>query len=125
MLQLSSWKMIIGITLVLFAWIDPFDFGDDFQIITFILGFDALPLIPKILVFGIDYLKEISGWGLFLLILIAEEIVLEFMVAGKLIQMIVKPAIIFLLIILNDIPLLIALLVAGIDLLLNFHKKLI
>ena len=125
MLQSLSWKIIIGITLLLLAWMDPFGLGRDFKIVAFILGFDLIPLIPKLIIFGLDFYFDISGLSSFLFIQLAEEIIFDLFIIGKIVNLIVKPVIIFLLILLNGLPLFLALAIAGIDLLINLEKKLI
>ncbi len=125
MLQSLSWKVIIGIAVLIAAWIDPLDLGRDFQIIAFILGFDLIPLIPKLAIFALDFYFDISGLAGALFILLAEEIILDTFIIGKVINLIVKPTIVFLLIIINGLPVFLALVVAAIDFLLNLEKKLI
>lgn len=125
MFQLLTSAVIIGLVLWFAAWIDPFDFGRDFQIVFFILGFDLIPLIPKLVIFGFDFFYDITGLAPMMFILLAEEIVLDVFIIGKVINMVIKPAIVFMLIVINDLPLLLALIIGAIDLLLNMQKKLI
>lgn len=125
MLQSLTWKLLIGFTLLLSALMDPFELGADFQTIAFILGFDLIPLIPKLIMFGIDFFYNVSGLASAFFVLLAKEIIIDAFPLGKLINLIVKPAIIFILILINGLPILLAIAVAGIDLLLNLEKKLI
>ena len=125
MLQSLGWKLIIGLTLLLAAWIDPFGLGRDFQIVAFILGFDLIPLIPKLIMFGVDFFYNITGLSTSLFFMLAEEIILDFFIIGKIINLAIKPAIIFILIAINGLPVFLALAVAAIDFLLNLEKKLI
>ncbi len=125
MLQSLTWKIIIGIVLLFAAWTDPLDLGKDFQTVVFILGFDLIPLIPKLVMFGIDYYYNISGLSGTLFIMLAEEIILNAFIIGKVINLFVKPAIIFILIAINGYSVYLALVVAVIDFFLNREKKLI
>ncbi len=125
MFQLFSWRTIIGIVLILSSWIDPFNFGMEFAAVAFILGFDLMPLISKIVIFGIDFWLSISGFGGFLLIQIAESIIFHFFALGRIVELIVKPAIVFFLIYISNLPVWLALVVAAIDFFLNYQKKLL
>ncbi|MBS3051772.1 MAG: hypothetical protein J4428_00165 [Candidatus Aenigmarchaeota archaeon] len=125
MFQLFSWRTIIGMVLILSSWIDPFNFGMEFAVVAFILGFDLMPLISKIVIFGIDFWLNISGFGGFLLIQITENIIFHFFALGRIVELIVKPAIVFFLIYISNLPVWLALLVAVIDFFLNYQKKLL
>jgi len=115
-------KEVIGLALIFLAWLDPLKIGTSFRIILFILGFDMVSLLVKFLVFGIDYFLGIGiGWTL--LLLIAAEIITKFLLMKSLIDLIIKPLAVFAILILSNLSLEIAIIVAGIDLLLNMTKK--
>ncbi len=115
-------RQIIGIGLIIIAWLNLLGLGDVPRIIIFILGFDMLSLFSKILIFGIDYFLGLSGLGWILLLLVIVELVARFLFLGKFVNYILKPFAIFIILFLNGIALEIAVVVAGIDLLLNMTK---
>lgn len=123
MFNFSFTRQIIGLILIFLSWLDPFQFGQDFQIVAFILGFDIMTIIPKVIIFGIDYFWDISGYGLFLLIQLIEDLIFHFFTLGRIIELVTKPAIIFVIIFINGFGFWLALLIAGIDFLLNFQNK--
>jgi len=118
-------REIIGFALIVLAWFDPFGLDIMIKILMFILGFDLMSLIPKIIIFVLDYLFFILnysfgfGWlGWSLLILVAAEALLMLIPFGKKINIIIKTVAVF------GVSFLAfgiqpALIVAGIDLLLN------
>lgn len=114
-------KESIGIALVVLAWFDPLQLGTPFKILFFILGFDLLSLFPKIGIFLIDYFLVLSGLGWMLLFLVIAECIVELLLVGKLINLTVKPLAVFAIIYMNNFGLELALIVAGIDLLLNLR----
>ncbi|MEW6095752.1 MAG: hypothetical protein AB1567_04400 [bacterium] len=123
MFNFSLLRQLIGLILILAAWTDPFLLGPDFQIIAFILGFDMMTLIPKVAIFGIDYFWDISGYGLFLLLQVAEDILFDFFTVGRIIELILKPAVVFLIIFINGFGFWLAFIAAVIDFIFNFQKK--
>ncbi len=116
-------KQTIGLALIVLAWIDPLELGMTFRMLLFILGFDLVHLIPKIIVFVADYVYDLSGLGWMLLLLIGAESALELLKLKSFINLIVKPLVVFSIIYLNELGLELAVIVAGIDLLLNIGKK--
>jgi len=123
MFKFSLLRQLLGLILIILAWIDPFMLGEDFQILAFILGFDIMTLIPKVIIFGIDYFWDISGYGLFLLIQVAQDIIFDFFLVGKFIEIIIKPAVVFLIVILNGFGFWLAAIAAVLDFILNWQKK--
>ena len=123
MFNFSITRQIIGLILIFSSWVDPFSWGQDFQILAFILGFDIMTIIPKVVIFGVDYFWDISGYGLFLLLQLAEDLVFHFFTLGRIIELVTKPIIVFLIIIVNGFGFWLALIVAFIDFLLNFKNK--
>ncbi len=125
MFHLFPWRSIIGVILVLLAWFDPLEFGFEFKAVFFILGFDFMPLFTKIIVLGIDFLLDVSGLGVFLLIQVAEAIILHLLGLGRIIEIIVKPAVVFVLIYFAGLPAWVGLLAAIVDFFLNYQKKIV
>jgi hypothetical protein len=115
-------RQAIGLALIILAWLDPLNLGINFRIVLFILGFDMVSLLVKFLVFGLDYFLGIGiGWTL--LLLIAAEIITKFLFVKSLIDLIIKPLAVFAILILSNLSVEIAIIVAVIDLLLNMTKK--
>ncbi|MBU5688729.1 MAG: hypothetical protein KQA41_00660 [Candidatus Aenigmarchaeota archaeon] len=123
MFKFDLLRQVIGLSLILFSWLDPFYWGEEFQIVSFILGFDMMTLFPKIIIFGIDYFWDISGYGLFLLLQVIEDLIFDFFTLGRIIELIVKPGIVFLIIFLNGFGFWLASIAAVIDFIFNFQKK--
>ncbi|MBD3155959.1 MAG: hypothetical protein GF368_04880 [Candidatus Aenigmarchaeota archaeon] len=116
-------RSLIGILLITFAWVDPFELGLEFQILLFILGFDLMELLVKIGVFVADLYFDISGLGIYLVALIGIEALVYALKLKKLVGYIVKPLAVFGIVYLNGLGWQLGLIVGGIDLLLNFSKK--
>jgi hypothetical protein len=115
-------RQVIGLALIIVAWIDPLSLGESFRIVFFILGFDMISLLVKFLTFGIDYFLGIGiGWVLILSII--SDIVTRFFFAKSFLDLILKPLAVFAILYLSNLSLEIAIIVAGIDLLLNMTKK--
>lgn len=125
MFNFSLARQIIGLILVLSAWVDPFALGEDFQIVAFILGFDMMTLIPKTIIFGVDYFWDISGYGLFLLIQLIEDIVFDFFLVGRMIELVFKPGVVFFIIFVNGFGFWLAFIAAFIDFIFNWQKKIV
>lgn len=114
-------REIIGFALIALAWFDPFGFDIMIRILMFVLGFDLMSIIPKIGIFVIDYLFGFSWLGWTLLILVATELI-TMLIVGKIIRLIVKPLAVFTVSFLA-LGLQPALIIAGIDLLLNLSVR--
>lgn len=125
MFNLSITRQIIGLLLIFLSWRDPFSMGSDFQIVAFILGFDMMTLLPKIIIFGIDYFWDISGYGLFLLIQLTEDIIFDFFLIGRMIELLIKPSVVFFIIFINGFGFWLAFITAFIDFILNWQKKIV
>ena len=109
----------VGFVLILLAWFNPLGFEDMVRILIFVLGFDAMTILPKIGIFVIDYLFGFAWLGWTLLLMVAAEAIVMFIpLAEKILKYIVKPMGVFVVsfIAFGLQP---ALIVAGIDLLLN------
>jgi hypothetical protein len=125
MFKFSLLRQLIGLFLIFLSWLDPFSWGEDFQIVSFILGFDMMTLLPKIIIFGIDYFWDISGYGLFLLIQVAEDLVFDYFTLGRAIELIVKPLVVFSIIFINGFGFWLAAIAAVIDFIFNWEKKIV
>ena len=112
----------IGLILIFLAWVDPFNFSFPIRIALFILGFDMISWILKLLIFGIDYFIGF-GIGWVLLILLAVELITTFLLMRFVFDLILKPAAVFLALYLSNVSFEIALIAAGIDVILNLTKK--
>ena len=123
MFKFNLLRQVIGLGLIFFSWLDPFYWGEEFQIVSFILGFDMMTLFPKIIIFGIDYFWNISGYGLFLLIQVAEDIVFDFFTLGRVIELIAKPLVVFSIIFFNGFGFWLAAIAAVMDFIFNWEKK--
>lgn len=117
LLKISPLRELIGFVLVVLAWFNPFGSDIMIRILFFILGFDFMSIIPKLAVFVLDYLVGFTWLGFTLLILVAAEIVVMLLGIKK-INLIVKPISVFAVGFLA-VGLQPALIIAGIDLLLN------
>jgi len=121
-------REIIGFTLVFFAWYNPFNLNQMLLISIFILGFDAMSLVPKIALFFIyqffPFLGISFGYLSWTLILLAcAELLIWILKTEKPINLIIKPIAVFFTVYLTLKDFQLALIVAGIDLLLNFTHK--
>ena len=120
---MNIFKQLVGLLLIIIAWIDPFELGTSFQVLFFILGFDLTGLIIKLVLFAVDMLFKISGLGWYLLIFISVEILFHAIKLKKLLSYLIKPIVVFLIIFMNGLGWELGIIVGGIDLLLNFSKK--
>jgi hypothetical protein len=120
---MSLLREIIGFFFIILAWSGPFGMGVEFQILFFILGFDFMSLIPKIVVFALDFLLGLSGIGIFMLAIIVIEAAMQLLALKPIIGYILKPLAVFMILYVNGIAIAIAFIVAGVDLLLNMSKK--
>lgn len=118
---------ILGLVLLLFAWFDPFGFGLAIRIALFIIGFDLMSIFPKVGIFVINFFFPVFGesfgylsWMLFFLFL--SELVISYTESYKSYRLLIKPAAVFAtaLFALGLQP---ALILAGIDLLINLTHK--
>ena len=120
-------RLTIGLILIVLAWFDPFNFGLSFRIVLFVLGFDMLSLVIKIGIFIVDYLLSYYlvgvGIGWMLILLLIAEVITKFLFLKWIVDLIVKPVVVFVILFYNGIIWEAAIIVAGIDLLLNLTKK--
>lgn len=116
-------RQLIGLLLIVLAWVDPFQLGVNFRVLFFILGFDLMNLFFKIILFVGDLFLEISGLGWLLVILLGVEILIYLFDLKTIFGLIAKPLVVFGIIYLNGLGTELGIIVAGIDLLLNYSKK--
>jgi hypothetical protein len=114
----------IGLILIFLAWFNPFNFGLPIQIALFIIGFDAMGIVMKLLLFIVNFFfLPLGDSGSFLiwtlLLLMSVEIALSLLEKLFFLTMIVKPLIVFITIFFGMNNFQLALIVAGIDLILN------
>ncbi|MEM5879137.1 MAG: hypothetical protein QXU74_01445 [Candidatus Aenigmatarchaeota archaeon] len=117
-------KNLLGLALIFLSWFNPFALPFSFRLTLFIIGFDLTSWFAKLLLFIINFFFPLLGeQGLFLvwtllLLVVAEFIFSNFKIL-KILTTISKPLIIFfsLFFALKDFQL--ALIIAGIDLILN------
>lgn len=115
-------REVSGFALILLAWFNPLGLSLSTQIVFFVLGFDMISLPVKVLVFTGDYFLGLGiGWVLMLLVI--AEIVTRFLIVNFLFSLIIKPLVVFVVLYLSGLSFEIAIIVAGIDLLLNMTKK--
>ena len=115
-------RQVIGLALIITAWINPLSLGENFRIVLFILGFDMISLIVKILAFVMNYFIGIGiGWILILSIL--ADVVTKFLFKKSFLGLVLNPLAVFAILYLSNLGLEIAIIVAGIDLILNMTKK--
>jgi len=121
-------RQTIGLVLIVIAWIDPFSLGLPFRIVLFVLGFDMLSLIIKFGIFIAEYLlSRFFGFGVgigwVLILLVIAELVTRFLFLKSIVDLIIKPLAVFVILFYSGIMWEAAIVVAGIDLLLNLTKK--
>jgi hypothetical protein len=125
---MSFIREVIGFILIFIAWYNPFNLNQMLLISIFILGFDAMSLIPKSIFFVVYNLFPFLGqsfgylsWTLILLV--CAELMIWILKTEKSINLVIKPLTVFVTayLALKDFQL--ALMVAGIDLLLNLTHK--
>lgn len=118
---------IVGIVIALFAWFNPFGLDMLARIALFILGFDMMGVIVKILIFWINFAfpifgEEFNSFSWTLLMVMFSEMLLVTLGADRPYRLIIKPLVIFAAFFVS-FGLQPALVVAGIDLLMNLTHK--
>jgi len=116
-------KQLLGILLIVLAWLDPFELGTSFQVLFFILGFDLVGFFMQIVIFAADMLLGISDLGWHLIIFIMVEGLFYFLKIKTLFSYVVKPLVVFGIIFMGGFGWELGVIVGGIDLLLNVGKK--
>jgi len=115
-------RQVIGLALIVIAWVNPFSLAESFRMILFILGFDMITFLFKFVALGIDYFLGL-GIGLLLTMSILADVVTKFFFPKSFLDLILKPLAVFFILYLSNLGLEISIIVAGIDLLLNITKK--
>lgn len=118
---------VVGLFVALFAWFNPFGVDMLVRVALFILGFDMMNMAVKLGVFALNFFFPVFGdaFGTFswtLLFLFMAELIIIVIEADKPYRLFVKPAAVFATAFLS-LGLQPALIVAGIDLLINLTHK--
>jgi len=120
-------KDLIGLGLVFISWYNPLDLSMFLRIAIFVVGFDLMGIFMKIVFFLLNLLfpffgptTSILSW--ILVVLMGIEIILSFLKIMKILLKIVKPAIVGAAIYFVTSDLQLALIAAGIDLVLNLKR---
>lgn len=118
---------LAGIALALFAWFDPLGLEMLLRVSLFILGFDMMGIIAKIGIFALNFFFPFFGntFGIFswtLLLLFASELAILLTPIAEEYRLVIKPLAVFVAGFLS-IGLQTALVVAGIDLLINMTDR--
>jgi hypothetical protein len=118
---------MVGITISLLAWFNPLGLAMPMRIALFILGFDMMGVIVKILIFWFNFAFPAFGDGFSyfswtLLVLLFSEMLAVALSVDRMYRLIVKPAIVFAAVFIS-LGFQLALVIAGIDLLMNLAHK--
>lgn len=118
---------VAGLLVALFAWFNPLSFGMFVRISLFILGFDMMSIYAKVAVFALNFFFPVFGdaFGAFswtLLLLFMSELIIAAVEVERPYKLLVKPVAVFVTAFLS-LGLQPALIVAGIDLLINLTHK--
>lgn len=118
---------LVGIVLALFAWFNPLGLDMMLRVSFFILGFDMMGIIAKIGIFALNFFFPVFGnmFGIFswtLLLLFASELVVLLTPIAQEYRLAIKPLAVFVTAFL-PLGLQPALVVAGIDLLVNMTDR--
>jgi len=117
----------VGLALIFLAWFNPFRFDLPIQISLFILGFDSTSIVIKLLLFVLNFFfLPFGDSGNFLVwtlsFLMAGEVIISLLEKMSFLIRIVKPLIVFATIFFGMNNFQLALIVAGIDLILNLKR---
>ena len=118
---------IAGLILALIAWFNPFALDMLVRIALFILGFDMMGMMAKLVVFVLNFFFPVFGnaFGMFswmLLLLFISELLIIVIEADRPYRLVVKPVAVFATAFLS-LGMQPALIVAGTDLLINITHK--
>ena len=122
-------KEIFGLFLIFVAWFNFFDLSLPVRILAFILGFDMVGIPLKISIFAISYfgffpyLPGFSNLAFTILILVAIDILLTFLLIGFIVNLILKPIAIIFVAIIAGFDFQLALILGAIDFILNINFK--
>ena len=119
---------IAGLTLALFCWFNPLGFEKLFLTSLFILGFDMMGSLMKLVVFTLNFVFPVFGesfneFSWTLLIMFMVDLILKIVKVEGFYKMAIRPLIVFLAAFLS-VGLQPAIVIGGIDLLINpTHKN--
>jgi len=120
-------RSTVGLALIFLAWFNPLNFVLPVRIALFILGFDATDIIIKLLLFIINFFYPLLGnegsflvWTL-LFLMGGEVLVSKLGILHSLLSAI-KPLVIFITVFFGMGNFQLALIIAGIDLILNLKR---
>jgi hypothetical protein len=118
---------IVGIILAVIAWFNPFALDMLIRVAIFIIGFDMMGIWPKVIIFLIGFFFPFFGesFGMFswaLVFILLAELLVIVLGAGKPYRLFIKPSAVFLTAFFS-LGLQPALVVVGIDLLINLTHK--
>jgi len=124
---MEIFKNLLGLVLILLAWFNPFGLIFPFRLAFFILGFDLARWITKLLLFVINFFFPLLGEkGLFLVWTLLFLLVLEFIFSHskifKALMITSKLLVIFFSVWFGLKDFQLALIIAGIDLILNLKN---
>lgn len=117
-------KNILGLVLIFVAWYNPFNLAFYFRITFFIIGFDLTSWLVKLALFVLNFFFPVLGEkGLFLVWVLFFFLLIEFILTRikplKVLLTLMKPSIVFFSIFLALKDFQLALIIAGIDLVIN------
>jgi len=126
-LLMKNLLTIAGLAIALFAWFNPLGLELPVRVALFILGFDMIGVVVKILIFWLNFAFPIFGehfdaFSWTLLMLLMTEVALVAIAVDRPYRLIVKPLVVFTAAYVS-IGLQPALVVAGTDLLMNMTHK--
>ncbi|MEM5855288.1 MAG: hypothetical protein QW472_03130 [Candidatus Aenigmatarchaeota archaeon] len=119
-------KNLIGLALISVSWLDVLGSNFQLKLTLLIIGFDLTSLLFKILIFLINSFLLFHGKGIFLSWVFFTIIVLEFLFSqlksAKFLKLVSKPSIIFFSVLFSLQNIHLALILAGIDLIINLKN---
>ncbi|MEM5853509.1 MAG: hypothetical protein QW228_04025 [Candidatus Aenigmatarchaeota archaeon] len=119
-------KNLIGLALISVSWLDVLGSNFQLKLTLLIIGFDLTSLLFKILIFLINSFLLFHGKGIFLSWVFFTIIVLEFLFSQlkstKFLKLVSKPSIIFFSVLFSLQNIHLALILAGIDLIINLKN---
>ncbi len=118
---------IAGLAIALFCWFNPLGFDSLFIVSLFILGFDMMGTMTKFIVFSINFIFPVFGetfneFSWTLLIMFMGELIMMIISVERFYKVIIRPAVVFVAALLS-VGIQPALVIAGIDLLINLTHK--
>ena len=122
---MGIFRQLLGLSLIFISWFNPLSLTSEWRVILFILGFDLVSLLPKVIIFGLDFffelLEPLLAWTVLLLIIV--ELLARFLISGFLLNFIIKPIILFLVGYLNGLSTSLCLIISTIGVAINLIKR--